>query len=77
MLSYPVHGTEVYSFSEVETLVEAAVVSSGKSDDKLASALIGPIDLVKSRLGKREPVHYWLYRFQFPCFSPELCKDTD
>lgn len=45
MNSYPVHGAEVDSFSEVETLVESTVISSGESDDKLACTLVGAVDL--------------------------------
>lgn len=46
--SYPVHGAEVDSLSKVEALVKSTVVGSRESDDKLASALIGAIDLEKS-----------------------------
>ena len=45
LFSYPVHGTEVDSFSKVETLVESTVIRSGESDDKLACTLVGTIDL--------------------------------
>lgn len=46
MCSHPVHCTEVHSFSKVEALVKSTVISSWKSDDKLASTLVGAIDLV-------------------------------
>lgn len=49
LISYPVQCTEVDSFSKVEALIEAAVVSPGKSDDKLACALVGAINLIKSK----------------------------
>ena len=45
LFSYPVHGTEVDSFSKVETLVESTVIRSGEGDDKLACTLVGAIDL--------------------------------
>lgn len=47
--SYPVHSAKVDSFSEVETLVESTVVSSGEGDDKLACTLVGAIDLSSVR----------------------------
>lgn len=43
--TYPVDGAEVDSFSKVEALVEAAVISSGKGDHKLPSTLVGPVHL--------------------------------
>lgn len=43
--SYPVHCAKVDSFSKVKTLVESTVISSGESDDKLACALVGTVDL--------------------------------
>lgn len=58
LISYPVHCTEVDSFSKVETLVESAVVSSGKSDDKFTCTLVGAIDLVKRKKGQK---NYKLY----------------
>ena len=47
--SYPIHCTEVDSFSKVETLVESTVVSSGKGDDEFACTLVGAIDLMKRK----------------------------
>lgn len=44
-VSYPVQCTEVDSFGKVETLIEATVVSSWKSDDKLACTLVCAINL--------------------------------
>lgn len=49
LFPYPVHCAEVDCFSKVETLVEATVIRSGESDHKLASALVGTIDLEKCK----------------------------
>lgn len=57
--TYPIHRAEVHSFSKIEALIEAAVIRSGKGDDKLASALVGSINLgertsVRSDLNRTE-----------------------
>lgn len=52
-VSYPVQCTEVDSFSEVETLIKATVVSSRKSDDKLACTLVGAINLIKCKKNRK------------------------
>lgn len=38
--TYPVCSAEVYSFSKVVSLIEAAVVGSGEGDDKLTRTLV-------------------------------------
>lgn len=52
-VSYPVQCTEVDSFSKVETLIEATVVSSWKSDDKLACTLVRAINLIKCKKDRK------------------------
>lgn len=43
--TYPVHSAEVDRLSEVEALIEAAVVGSGKRDDKLSCTLVCSVNL--------------------------------
>ena len=43
--TYPINCAEVHSFSKIETLIEATVISSWKGDHKLSGTLIGSINL--------------------------------
>lgn len=43
--TYPIDCAEVHSFSKIEPLIEATVVSPGEGDDKLSSTLVGSIHL--------------------------------
>ena len=45
IFSHPVGSAEVHRLCEVVSLVEAAVISSGKGHHKLPCALIGPVHL--------------------------------
>lgn len=76
--TYPVHGAEVDSFSKVEALVEAAVVSSGKGDHKLPSTLVGSVHL-GGQTGQCQltPKHSWWLQGEhgFPTCS-NFCEDS-
>lgn len=65
LFSYPVHGTKVDSFSEVEALVESTVICSGESDDKLTRTLVGTIDL---GLAQKERNCNIVHAIYFPLF---------
>lgn len=75
--TYPIDGAEVHSFSKVEALVEAAVISSGKGDHKLPSTLVGSVHL-GGQTGQRQltPKHSWRLQGEhgFPTRS-NFCED--
>lgn len=53
LFSNPVCSAEVNSFCKVVALVEAAVVGSWESHNKLPSTLIGPVNLQEDALSEQ------------------------
>lgn len=50
--TYPVNCAEVDSFSKIETLIKATVISSWKCNHKFTSTLVGSVNLGQTRQRK-------------------------